>query len=63
MFRIYFGESASVNDEDHSLKSNNPRLLEYEQKKNRMIIFVCDVFLDDPKVCEIFITSLNCIVL
>jgi len=41
-------------DEDCSLKSCNPKLLEYEQSKKRMIILLCDVFLDEPKVCEIF---------
>lgn len=49
-FRIYFGE---LNDEDHNMKTYNPRLLEYEQSKKRMIIFICDIFLDDPKVCKI----------
>lgn len=53
-FRIYFGESnAFGNDEAHNLRTCNPRLLEYEQNKKRMIIFICDIFLDDPKVCKI----------
>lgn len=51
LYRIYFGESNTHSDDnDHNLKSCNPKLLEYEQRKQRMIVFVCDVFLDDPKV-------------
>lgn len=50
-FRIYFGESIiSGNDEDYYARSNNPRLLEFEKNNKLMIVFVCDVFLDDPKV-------------
>lgn len=52
-FRIYFGESNNFSDNnDLNLKSCNPKLLEYEKSKNRMIVFVSDVFLDDPKVSE-----------
>jgi len=55
VFRIYFGESNNFSDNnDLNLKSCNPKLLEYEKRKNRMIIFVSDVFLDDPKVSETF---------
>lgn len=54
-YRIYFGESSHFkDDDDFNLKSSNPRLLEYEQAKNRLIVIVCDVYLDDPKVSEIF---------
>lgn len=52
-FRIYFGESNNFSENnDLNLKSCNPKLLEYEKSKNRMIVFVSDVFLDDPKVSE-----------
>uniref|UniRef100_A0A2S2Q6N7 DNA polymerase epsilon subunit n=1 Tax=Sipha flava TaxID=143950 RepID=A0A2S2Q6N7_9HEMI len=58
--KIYFGESNIYSDDnDHNLHSCNPKLLEYEQHKQRMIVFVCDVFLDDPKVVKKFHTLLN----
>lgn len=61
--RIYFGESSDFKDDDNTvLKSCNPKLLEYEKSKQRMIIFICDVFLDDPKVSTIC-TILNKILL
>ncbi|VVC32479.1 DNA polymerase epsilon, subunit B,DNA polymerase epsilon subunit B, N-terminal,DNA polymerase [Cinara cedri] len=57
--KIYFGEATTFCDDDHSLKLYNPKLLEYEKTKKRMIIFICDVFLDDPKVLNKFHTFLN----
>ncbi|CAI6362828.1 unnamed protein product [Macrosiphum euphorbiae] len=58
--KIYFGESNNFSDSnDLNLKSCNPKLLEYEKSKNRMIVFVSDVFLDDPKVLKKFHTLLN----
>lgn len=48
-YRIYFGESNPISD-DGDNKSFNPRLMEYEKNKKRLIVFICDVFLDDPKV-------------
>ncbi|CAH1738723.1 unnamed protein product [Aphis gossypii] len=58
--KIYFGESNNFSDNnDLNLKSCNPKLLEYEKSKNRMIIFISDVFLDDPKVLRKFHTLLN----
>lgn len=53
-FRIYFGD-LSLNNDDRNIKTSNPRLLEYEKRKNLMIVFVCDIFLDDSKVGEVFI--------
>ncbi|KAL5233415.1 hypothetical protein ACI65C_000825 [Semiaphis heraclei] len=58
--KIYFGESNNFSDNnDLNLKSCNPKLLEYEKRKSRMIIFVADVLLDDPKVLRKFHTLLN----
>lgn len=51
-YRIYF-DNLNVCD-DTNLKISNPKLKEYEERKNLMIIFVCDIFLDDPKVSEMF---------
>jgi len=51
-YRIYFGESNTFND-DCDNRSNNPRLLEYEHSKKQSIVLICDVFLDDSKVCLI----------